>query len=288
MVITDLAYDMIRTQIAAYAPERGGALYGPKGYPFVTHFEYDPEADTSSVSYVPSTRLIGNVPKVERETGLRFKGIIHSHPHGMFRPSGGDEQTVASFFRLNPHLSSMALPIVQQDRGGQWNSDGEFLRWYRAERRGEPAPRSTFGSVISWPAARPRQVEVLDEEFHVVPIFAHVQKVLRHLRASGLNLIPSQQLQPLKIANAELVGIVASSSQGHEFMYFVSLDYPIVAPVVLYQRKGTTDNLRVQWDGISNVDRSLVGIAETLIEEWKPVGRVAPRLTGGNPYNFKV
>ena len=73
MVITDLVYGEIRSELASQAPERGGALYGSKGYPFVTHFEFDPEGETSSVSYVPSSRLIANVPKVEAETGLQFE-----------------------------------------------------------------------------------------------------------------------------------------------------------------------------------------------------------------------
>lgn len=52
MVITDQAYGQIGAQIAAHAPERGGALYGPRGLPFVTHFEFDPDGLTSAVSSV--------------------------------------------------------------------------------------------------------------------------------------------------------------------------------------------------------------------------------------------
>ncbi len=80
MILTDLVYQEIREHLALHRPERGGALYGPKNYPVVTHFEYDFDAETSAVSYVPSTRLIKNVSIVEHETGLQLKGIIHSHP----------------------------------------------------------------------------------------------------------------------------------------------------------------------------------------------------------------
>ncbi len=279
MVITDLVYGEIRSQLASHAPERGGALYGSKGYPFVTHFEFDPEGETSSISYVPSTRLIANVPKVEAETGLQFKGIIHSHPMGVTRPSGGDEQTVASFFRLNPHYSAIALPIVQQVRSTGFGGGSAFLHWYRAERRGEPVTRTGgFGVIPSFQAARTKLVEVIPEEFHIVPIEEHVRKVLFYLNKKGLTLTATQRVQPLKVQNAELVGLVATSPQGHEFMYFVSLDYPIVAPVVLYQRNGRTENLRFHWDGMSNIDDSLTEIAELLFDEWPEQKSIFPRL----------
>lgn len=280
MVITDLVYGEIRSQLASHAPERGGALYGSKGYPFVTHFEFDPEGETSSVSYVPSTRLIANVPKVEAETGLQFKGIIHSHPMGNTCPSRGDEQTVASFFRLNPHYSAMALPIVQQVSSRGFGGGSEFLHWYRAERRGEPATRTGgFGLIPSFQATQAKLVEVFPEDFYIVPIEEHVKRVLALLHKRGLTLTATQRVQPLKVQNAELVGLVATSLQGHEFMYFVSLDYPIVAPVVLYQRNGKTENLRFHWDGMSNVDDSLSEIAELLFDEWPKPKSLFPRLS---------
>jgi proteasome lid subunit RPN8/RPN11 len=252
MVITDLVYEDIRAHIAQHQPERGGALYGPRNYPFVTHFEFDPDAETSSVSYVPSSRLIAHVPRVEAETGLQFKGIIHSHPSGITRPSGGDEQTIASFFRMNPHVSTVALPIVQPVHG---RGQSEFMHWYRAERRGE--------------AARSRPVEVIMEEFHVIPLASHVAQLVRGLASHGFHMTVSPKIQPLRVQNAELVGLVAASSQGHEFMYFVSLDYPVLAPVVLYQKRANTEYLRFCWDGMGDPADSLPQIVELLSQEWR-------------------
>lgn len=271
MVITDLVYEQIRAYIASHAPERGGALYGPRAFPLVSHFEFDPEGLTSSVSYVPSGRLIANVPRVERETGLQFKGIVHSHPDGLTRPSAGDEQTVGSFFRMNPHFAAMALPIVQRQRG-----DGPFMRWYRAERREEPPTRPLrlpFGQVAA-ASAGSAGVEVLAEDFHVLPISGHVSRVLGLLRERGIALGADGVLQSLKLQNAELVGLVASSPEGHEFMYFVSIDYPVVPPVVLCQVGGSTEQLRFVWDGLGDADGCLRTIAETLAERWR--GAAAP------------
>jgi proteasome lid subunit RPN8/RPN11 len=289
MVITDMVYAEIRVRIAEHPPERGGALYGPRHYPFVTHFEPDPDGLTSEVSYVPSTRLIENVPRVERETGLQFKGIVHSHPRGLTRPSGGDEQTVGSFFRLNPHFSQMALPIVQPlppVQPGERGEGREFLHWYRAERAG-PAPSAVlpaapsvrayaglgrFGAPAAQPAGAPA-VRVLAEDLHVLPLRAHVERVMALLAAQGLKLALDPAVQPLKVHNAELVGLVArgtdpaATAGGRsiapcELLFFVSIDYPIVPPVVLREADGETTQLRFHWDGLGELEPGLAAVAQ--------------------------
>ena len=273
MVITDLVYELIRTHIASHAPERGGALYGPRAFPLVTHFEFDPEGLTSSTSYVPSSRLIANVPRVERETGLQFKGIIHSHPDGFPRPSGGDEQTVGSFFRMNPHFAAMALPIVQRQR-----DDGPFMRWYRAERREMPRARPgrlPFGQLVAGVGAGGGEgvgsagVAVLDEDLHILPISEHVREILALLHTRGFALSTDGVLQSLRLQNAELLGLVCVSAAGHEFMYFVSIDYPVVPPVVLCQVGGATEQLRFAWEGLGDSASCLQVIADTLTRRWQ-------------------
>lgn len=287
MVITDLVYEQIRMHIASHAPERGGALYGPRAFPLVTHFEFDPEGLTSSTSYVPSSRLIANVPRVERETGLQFKGIIHSHPDGFPRPSGGDEQTVGTFFRMNPHFAAMALPIVQRQRG-----DGPFMRWYRAERREMPRARPgrlPFGQLVAGAGAGAGAagaegvgaagVAVLDEDLHILPISEHVTEILALLRVRGFALSTDGVLQPLRLQNAELLGLVCLSSAGHEFMYFVSIDYPVVPPLVLCQIGGATEQLRFAWDGLGDPGACLQVIADALARGWQE----APAAQGSLP-----
>ena len=271
MVLTDLVHAEIRAHIAAHPPERGGALYGPRGYPLVTHFEFDAAGATTAVSYVPSTQLIGNVPRVERETRLQFKGIVHSHPAGLTRPSGGDERTVGSFFRMNPHFSAMALPIVQCP-GGRADGAEEFLHWYRAERRREAASAAapgSFGRFAHGLADRGPDVGIVREEHHVLPVATHLARILEHLRPQGIALAMDRALQPLRVRNAELVGLVAGCAAGHEIMYFVSIDYPVVPPVVLFRRNGHTEQLRFHWDGLGDVEASLADIAHTLAATWR-------------------
>ncbi len=270
MVVTDLVCRDILEQIAYHKPERGGALYGPKGYPLVTHFEYDPEAETSPGSYIPSERLIARVPAIERTTGLQFKGIIHSHPAGITQPSGGDENTVASFFRLNPHLSSIALPIVQQvPLEHSTHADG-YLYWYRAERRREASSSNQGGASLFAKNFGSRPIAVVPEDHFVIPLFDHVTAICDQLRSQNAEFEIRKKVQHLKIANAELFGLVVNPGQPNEFMFFITLDYPTVAPVVLYQRRGETKALMVAWNGIEDVSHSLGAIAESLAKEWKP------------------
>jgi proteasome lid subunit RPN8/RPN11 len=233
MIVTDLVLAEIRDKIACHPPERGGALYGPKGYPAVSHFEFDVEGETSASSYVPSSRLIANVPHVEHETGLQFKGVVHSHPRGIIRPSHGDQLTVESFFRLNPHFSAISLPIVQQSHKAA-GTDTDFLHWYRAERRGKTALWSTFGSNFQYANDAAHGVAIIDDDIHVVPIWTHITELLRNLDSRGYALHAEPKVQHLKISNAELVGVIARSTTGHEFIYCVAFDYPTVPPIVLY------------------------------------------------------
>jgi hypothetical protein len=284
MVITDIVYSEIRDKIACHAPERGGALYGPRSYPFVTHFEFDADGLTSSVSYVPSTRLIENVPRVERETGLQFKGVVHSHPRGMTRPSAGDEQTVGSFFRSNPHFSQFTLPIVQplsplRQPGAEDNRT--FLHWYRAERAGPSATPSApttqpsrwlsaysesgFSATGAVPRTSAPAVLIREEELHVLPVRDHMQQLLTRIACAGVRLSLDPALQPLKVQNAELVGLVAREAgvrAPRELYYFVSIDYPIVPPVVLHGLDNSTTQLRFHWDGFGNADESIASVAQ--------------------------
>lgn len=256
--VTDLVYEQIRASIASHAPERGGALYGPRDVPFVTHFEFDAEGATTAVSYVPSSRLIANVPRIERDTGLEFKGVVHSHPRGVTRPSGGDERTVATFFRLNPHFAALELPIVQQVE-----EEREFIHWYRVKRR---------GTALSHLLRRQSEVdvEVFQESFHVLPLLAHVRQIVQLLGVAGFRLDIDERVQTLQVRNACFVGLFASAPDGRELMYYVSVDYPIVPPLVLFRTDLRTEQLLFEWGGLRDeFEADLRAISELLERSWK-------------------
>ena len=254
VTIIDSVVDEIRSQIARKPPESGGALYGPRGIALITHFEFDPEASTSAVSYIPSTRLIENVPGVESRTGLQFKGIVHSHPNGFVQPSGGDESTVATFFRMNPHLSSIELPIVQQEMG-----DREILHWYRVDRGGCRA--SGFFS-------RQAEVTVIPQEFFILPLFTDFNVLLLALREIGIDLSINPKLQTLRLNNANFVGVSASGSGGHEVHFYTSMDYPVLPPLILSAIAAEMEQVNFEWSATESAAEQLRSIANVLRARW--------------------
>ena len=87
LVFTDGVKGEIASAIGDHAPERGGALLGPRNSNLITHVIYDEDAETTSTTYRPSARLTDLVQKVEREEPVRYCGIVHSHPGDFDRPS---------------------------------------------------------------------------------------------------------------------------------------------------------------------------------------------------------
>src|SRR5512142_1111788 len=119
MFVGDWVLRAIASEIAAHAPERGGALLGPPQRPLVTHFAPDPDAATTSSSYRPSRALDARVKELEVAAGLELKGIVHSHPRGLDRPSDHDASELATGLRLNGHMPRYLAPIVTSPRQGE-------------------------------------------------------------------------------------------------------------------------------------------------------------------------
>ena len=131
--ITDGVISALHEHIAAHGPERGGALFGPRSSDtWISHFVYDQEGKTTGISYTPSTWLVKAVPELERDTGLAFRGIVHSHPAGFARPSLVDLQAARQFLQLNPTLKKMHLPIVTQSID---TNSSSWLKWYCIEQK---------------------------------------------------------------------------------------------------------------------------------------------------------
>ena len=105
----------------------------------------------------------------------------------------------------------------------------------------------------------------------MVPLRAHVEKLVELLGSQGFALTSQKKVQYLRINNAQLLGLVASDGRGHELMYFVTFDYPVVSPIVFYQRRGVTANLKLHWDGLKEPDDSLARLAGELLDEWSSV-----------------
>ncbi|TVR16496.1 MAG: hypothetical protein EA401_01260 [Planctomycetota bacterium] len=114
-------YDTVLKDIDQYIlchqPERGGALLGPRGQAVVSHFVPDPQAATTTVSYVPSAALGVAVRQLETQEAVEYKGIIHSHPSSLAQPSGPDLVEFGEQLRVNPHLGWFIAPIAVHGPG---------------------------------------------------------------------------------------------------------------------------------------------------------------------------
>lgn len=113
-VLTDGVEREIASRVGEPAPEKGGALLGPRLSNLISRFIYDEEAQTTAVTYTPSKFLRDAVGRAERDLGLVFKGIVHSHPSDSDQLSGGDMETIAKFFDANPALASFYCPIINR------------------------------------------------------------------------------------------------------------------------------------------------------------------------------
>jgi len=123
---TDGVIEEIAKTIGTRTPETGGALFGPENSNLVSSFVFDEKARTTAVTYTPSTDLIRRIPKIETGEGVVFKGVIHSHPPGVDRPSGPDLSAFRRTLNTNPRLHSLITPIVNLN-GGSAHGDAHRL-----------------------------------------------------------------------------------------------------------------------------------------------------------------
>jgi hypothetical protein len=187
------------------------------------------------------------------------------------------------------------VPIVQQISNRALHKEQEFLYWFKAEREKSPEKNTNTlirqekyyeGALNSRECFPPghctkntyapygiakngyQNILIIEQSFFVVPLKNDIDLVIKILRDKGISMsISDTSVDHVKIKNAELVGLVASTVDGDEILYFTSIDYPVVPPVVLYRHNKIVKNLLFSWDGINNKEHSLHGIAEILHEE---------------------
>jgi len=219
----------IGAEIGAHAPERGGALLGPRERPVVARFVPDPEAETSSASYRPSRALDARVKELERAEDLELKGIVHSHPRALDRPSEQDARELAVGLRLNGHMpcylapivTSPATPDLQAHELSLGDAKVSFFAGYR---------RRAGAALV-----RPLPV-------HVVPVLRDLEVVAAELGAAPPEVFLSDLgAGALPAGRLRLEG-------GVELLLVASELYPALPPVVLVTPAGgATEQLPVVW-----------------------------------------
>lgn len=199
LAYTDETINAIDFHIARHEPERGGALLGLPNTNVVCRYIHDDHARTTGVSYFPSQELQEIVTVEETKTGLSFKGIVHSHPSGMLRPSGQDHVAFRLGLDINPHLALFLCPIVTRV-SALASADNELAlesgaclysyaayrpRLQQQERRRN---RRALNETSIWDLVRPEArgvdadaVEIKQESVAIIPVGRHIEALQKSL-----------------------------------------------------------------------------------------------------------
>lgn len=144
--IFDTVLEKVAATVGSHPVETGGALLGDYTSGVINDFIFDEDAETTSVSYIPSRRLVERVNDAENASRLQFKGVLHSHPGDFDIPSGPDANSFFEGLRANPELSRYLAPIVTF-RSGEERDNKIALRnigwitFYVALREGDNSVR---------------------------------------------------------------------------------------------------------------------------------------------------
>lgn len=124
--LTREVYEGICREIGSRRAEEGGMLGGDRKLRRVTHFHYDSDAERTGATYSPDTRRLNALLDDWNRIGVSLMGFVHSHPEGIFYPSGGDEVYAERILRCNSRMKEMLMPIVQPARRGGKHRDRTF------------------------------------------------------------------------------------------------------------------------------------------------------------------
>jgi proteasome lid subunit RPN8/RPN11 len=241
----DSVLEQIEEHIARFPPERGGALLGPVGQPLVTEFIFDPEARTSGMTFTPSRALADRVRARESaDQQIELKGILHSHPGDMSRPSQGDHYAYEDSLEGAPWLGRLVAPIV---------TVGTRLR----REHDVPLPSGTMSVYIAErrPDARAGVA--------VEPAEPHVLRISRDLKSLASAL--GGTAEPPFITDIEgqtyVAGVVGC--EGFDLQVLVGPAYPFTPPVVIAARRPEAKGdlaeprLGLHWKGDSPASQGL-------------------------------
>jgi len=231
IVVLDEIFDSLQRQILEPPPENGGALLGPHGIPAVTQFLFDSDAQTSSSTYLPSEDLTRRVAHSEKEQNLEFKGVIHSHPGTLDRPSGPDREAVAKGLEINPQLGYFLLPIVNQIR-----VEGCLPEHVMPFHTGK----------ITWHVGYPRRQGaplITEINADVMPVQADMNALAKFLGVEYEQAGGSVELEGRMFIRRHL-----HFDEDSELIFLFGFDYPASPPIVLCSIQGEeVRQLNLDW-----------------------------------------
>jgi hypothetical protein len=76
-------FESIRETVGRFPSETGGVLGGDLSDSRISRFYFDRNGQCNPAEYSPDAQTINRVLAEWNETGIRFRGAIHSHPLGL-------------------------------------------------------------------------------------------------------------------------------------------------------------------------------------------------------------
>lgn len=214
VVFHDSALLKITEQVAAYPPERGGLLVGPPGVPVISDFLADQHANATGVTFQLSPECERRLHKFER-AGYQLKGVLHSHPSGLPRPSGGDEGTFTNMLHRMPDVPYLVTPIVTHTpRSAQVHQIS--------------LPPHGVMSVFTASQSRSGHVVINPVAVKMLP----VQEVLADLKAWGARTL-SNTVNYLHLEGHQYAGLSITLPQGGSGTLLLPPGYPMSSPILL-------------------------------------------------------
>jgi proteasome lid subunit RPN8/RPN11 len=245
-IFTDRAIAQIAESVGNHPAERGGALLGPRGYDVVTEFIFDTDGSVTGSSYVPSVNLTKRVNVEEQSQSVELKGIVHSHPGSLDRPSSQDHQSIANLLRANPRMGLALTPVVTRtrsspDRGHVMDLGASYMNVFVAS-----LLRDGGLDLATEPA-----VEI---------------RLGKDLQAALSRVGRGVQCTPTSLGEWEGTTVLMAEGaiNNRSYMAISSFSYPLVPPVLLRtSERGGTEQVPVAWPlgstAAANLERAIRG-----------------------------
>lgn len=115
-----LAYDKLRRTVGSFPHEHGGIFVSRVGPWYIEDFIFDDVSQRAGPVYYPHADYLNGIVERQYEPlGFFFVGLGHSHPPGMWHPSGhagwGDVKAARNNLKSNENLDALFIPIVESE-----------------------------------------------------------------------------------------------------------------------------------------------------------------------------
>ena len=108
-------FEVILSRYSSVPPERGGIL-GMVGDVVQEYVHDDAETVLERAVYVPDITFLNQCIREWSSRGVKFAGMVHSHPPNQRNLSSGDLEFIKRLYQHNPDLWPTYFPLVIQQR----------------------------------------------------------------------------------------------------------------------------------------------------------------------------